>query len=75
MTVRRDTPLEPSKEDSAIAVWRAAIELFEGDRSAADRWLHKEAMGLGWKRPIDVMEDDPQQVIDLIGRIDRGVYT
>lgn len=73
MTVRRDTPLEPSQEDSAIAVWRAAIELFEGDRKAADHWLHKAAKGLGGKRPIDVMEDDHQQVIDLIGRIERGV--
>ncbi|WP_309485738.1 BPSL0761 family protein [Halomonas sp. DQ26W] len=70
-----EKPLEPTQEDGAIAVWRAAIDLFGGDRTAADRWLHHEAMGLGWKRPIDVMQDDPQQVLDLIGRIDHGVYT
>ncbi|WP_249976768.1 antitoxin Xre/MbcA/ParS toxin-binding domain-containing protein [Vreelandella olivaria] len=58
-----------------IAIWRSALELFGGDRSAADQWLHNEAMGLGWKRPIDVMQDDAQQVLDLITRIDRGVYT
>ncbi|MGM0785971.1 MAG: antitoxin Xre/MbcA/ParS toxin-binding domain-containing protein [Pseudomonadota bacterium] len=58
-----------------MAVWRAAIERFEGGRSAADRWLHKEAKGLGLQRPIDVMEDDPQPVLDLIGRLDRGVGT
>ncbi|CAM3965646.1 antitoxin Xre/MbcA/ParS toxin-binding domain-containing protein [Vreelandella rituensis] len=75
MKVHRNIPLEPAREDSAIVVWRAAIDLFGGDRSAADRWLHHEAMGLGWKRPIDVMQDDPQQVLDLIGRIDHGVYT
>jgi len=60
---------------SAVVVWQAAIGLFEGDRTAAERWLHKEAMGLGGKRPIDVMQADPQQVLDLIGRIEHGVYT
>lgn len=60
---------------SAVAVWRAAIEMFGGDRTAAGRWLHHEVMGLGWKRPIDVMQEDPQQVLDLIGRIEHGVYT
>lgn len=63
------------EERSAVAVWRAAIGLFEGDRTAADRWLHHEAMGLGWRRPIDVMQANPQQVLDLIARIEHGVYT
>lgn len=61
--------------DAAVTVWRAAIDLFGGDRSAAGDWLHKEAMALGWKRPIDVMKDDTQQVLDLITRIEWGVYT
>ena len=87
--IKYGSPLEPAEEaedwamlgtdqpdnDSAIAVWRAAIQLFEGDRTAADRWLHHEAMGLGWKRPIDVMQADPQQVLDLIARIEHGVHT
>lgn len=63
------------KGGSAAAVWRAATELFEGDRTAAERWLHKEAVGLGGRRPIDVMETDPQQVLDLIGRLEHGVFT
>lgn len=65
---------EPAK-DTAVIVWRAAIDLFGGDRSAADDWLHKEAMALGWKRPIEVMKEDAQQVLDLITRIEWGVYT
>lgn len=87
--IKNEAPLEPAAEEKdwamlgtdepeehiAIAVWRAAIELFEGDRTAADRWLHHEAIGLGWKRPIDVMQADPQQVLDLIARIEHGVYT
>lgn len=84
-----EAPLEPAAEGEdlvmlgtdepeeriAHAVWRAAIEMFEGDRTAADRWLHHEAMGLGWKRPIDVMQEDPQQVLDLIARIEHGIFT
>jgi len=60
---------------SADDVQRAAIELFEGNRVAAGHWLHQEAVGLGGMRPIDVMERDPQQVLDLIGRLEHGVFT
>lgn len=63
------------ENDSAVIVWRAAINLFGGDRSAADEWLHKEAMGLDWRRPIDVVKEDVQQVLDLITQIEWGVYT
>lgn len=66
---------ESDSSSADVEVWRAAIAMFDGDRSAARNWLHQEAMGLGWRRPIDVMERDPQQVLDLITRIDRGVYT
>ena len=59
---------------SAADVQQAAIELFEGNRVAADHWLRQEAVGLGGKRPIDVMERDPQQVLDLIGRLEHGVF-
>lgn len=58
-----------------IEVWRAAIAMFGGDRAAAEAWLHQEAMGLGWQRPVDVMEQEAQRVLDLITRIDHGVYT
>lgn len=87
--LKHEAPLEPAAEEEewsligtdepeeqiAIEVWRAAIKLFEGDRTEADRWLHHEALGLGWKCPIDVMQEDPQKVLDLIARIEHGVYT
>ncbi|WP_304525746.1 antitoxin Xre/MbcA/ParS toxin-binding domain-containing protein [Halomonas sp. I5-271120] len=87
--IKYEAPLEPAAEaedwtiygaaepvgEIAIAVWRAAIELFEGNRAAAERWLYSEVKGLGWKRPIDVMREDPHQVLDLIGRLERGVHT
>lgn len=64
-----------SKQQVSNVIWRATLELFGDDQTAANQWLHSEAMGLGWKRPIDVMQEDAQQVLDLITRIDRGVYT
>lgn len=85
MTTRHDQspdqnqvePMEDAQrsggENAEVAVWRAAIELFEGDRAAAERWLYREAKGLGRKRPIEVMQADPQQVLDLIGRLEHGV--
>ncbi len=66
---------DASKQEITVAIWRAAIELFGGDRTAADKWLHSEALALDWKRPIDVMQEDAQQVMDLITRIKWGVYT
>lgn len=66
---------DDSNQESTIAIWRAAIALFGWDRTEADKWLHSEAIALGWRRPIDVMQEDAQQVLDLITRIDRGVYT
>lgn len=86
--IRYESPLEPAADEedwsmlgtepeapSAIPVWRAAIALFGGNRTAADRWLHQEALALDGRRPIDVMRDDPQQVLELILRLDYGVYT
>lgn len=66
---------DDSNQEIPIAIWRAAFALHGGDRAAADQWLHSEAIGLGWQRPIDVMQEDAQKVLDLITRIDRGVYT
>lgn len=57
----------------AITVWRTAIDLCGGNRTVADRWLHQEALALDGRRPINVMRDDPQQVLDLIVRLKYGV--
>lgn len=56
MTVRRDTPLVPMREDSAVAVWRAAIGLSRVIEQRQTDGYH-ETMGLGWKRPIGFMQD------------------
>lgn len=58
----------------AITVWRAAIDLC-GNLTVAGRCLHQEALALDGRRPTNVMHDDPQQVLDLIVRLEYGVYT
>ncbi|WP_217693494.1 antitoxin Xre/MbcA/ParS toxin-binding domain-containing protein [Vreelandella aquamarina] len=63
------------KQHVTTVIWSAAAELFDGDQTAADHWLHSAAMDLDWQRPIDIMEQDAQQALDLMTRMDRGVYT
>lgn len=54
----------------------AAIELFEGSRPSAERWLGVYVRGLGAK-PIDLLDSDDglQQVLNVIGRLEHGVFT
>jgi antitoxin Xre/MbcA/ParS-like protein len=52
-----------------------AIKTF-GSQEAAEAWLNSRVMGLGMKRPIDLMSttESAQLVEDLLGRIDAGVF-
>lgn len=56
-------------------VFKAATELFEGDRDKARDWMFKPAKGLGGKRPIDMVATtaESEGVLDLIGRLEYGV--
>lgn len=53
----------------------AAAELFEGDLDAAREWLHKPALGLGGRRPVDMLATtaETEAAMDLIGRLEHGV--
>ncbi|KAA0911353.1 antitoxin Xre-like helix-turn-helix domain-containing protein [Pusillimonas sp. ANT_WB101] len=55
----------------------SAIELFEGDRDAAKRWISKPIRGLGGARPVDMIGTYAQSeaVFDLIGRLEHGVFS
>jgi len=59
----------------ADTIWRSAVELFGGHESLARDWMNTEAMALDWRKPVDVMVDDPTAVMDLITRVSHGVYT
>lgn len=52
------------------------LELFEGDKIAAGRWLSSSVRGLGNHTPISLMgtELGIQKVRKLVGQLERGVF-
>lgn len=55
----------------------AAVELFEGDRQAADAWLSKPLRAIDNEAPLVYMDSPEkiQTVRDIIGRLEHGVWT
>jgi putative toxin-antitoxin system antitoxin component (TIGR02293 family) len=67
-----------SESDRLIAlviVYQEAIALFEGDAEAANKWMDSPALGLDSKRPLQMLGTrvETAAVLDLIGRLERGV--
>ena len=58
-----------------ITVFQETLTLFEGDVSAAKEWLTSPVRGLGSKRPLEMLGTrvEANAVLDLIGRLERGV--
>lgn len=58
-------------------VFERAVELFEGDRAAAKRWLERPAKALGGQTPLEAAETEigAQEVDHLVGRLEHGVFT
>jgi putative toxin-antitoxin system antitoxin component (TIGR02293 family) len=58
-------------------VFEKAVELFEGDRTAAMQWLRTQQPALGNATPFDFSKTEigAREVEDLIGRLEHGVYT
>lgn len=71
--------LQPDESDR---VWRAstifdkAVELFEGDITAARKWLQTSQAGLGGETPLDFASTavGAREVEHLIGRLEHGVF-
>lgn len=62
--------------DSRYAeVKRRAGEVF-GSQEKATRWLSERALGLGGRRPIELLASSEgyEQVLDFLTRIEFGVY-
>lgn len=57
-------------------VFSAACELFEGDTQGAQRWINQPVKGLGGVKPIEMMATSAETaaVLDLIGRLEHGVF-
>jgi putative toxin-antitoxin system antitoxin component (TIGR02293 family) len=53
------------------------VELFEGDRQAAIVWLNRPLRALGHKVPAVYMDSPEriQEVREIIGRLEHGVWT
>jgi putative toxin-antitoxin system antitoxin component (TIGR02293 family) len=83
LTRRRRSPsglLSPEESDRIYRiaeVYRAVLQLFEGDGESARRWLREPARALGGETPLQHLDTEAgaAQVRDLIGRLEHGVYT
>ncbi|WP_098424094.1 antitoxin Xre/MbcA/ParS toxin-binding domain-containing protein [Marinobacter sp. LV10R520-4] len=53
-----------------------AVALFEWDQKAAEHWLSTPVRGLGHRKPNDLIatKEGIQQVRDIIGRLEHGVF-
>jgi len=57
-------------------VLKAAGDLFEGDMAEATKWLNSPVRGLGGRRPMEMLATsaETEAVLDLIGRLEHGVF-
>jgi putative toxin-antitoxin system antitoxin component (TIGR02293 family) len=74
---KRLTSAESDRLYRIADVFRQAIQLFEGDAGAAQRWMKEPAKALGGKTPFDHLDTGAgaDEVRDLIGRIEHGVFS
>ncbi len=77
---KKSAMLEPAESERLFRVaqvFERAADLFEGDAAAARRWLTEPVRGLGQRVPLELARTQigAQLVLDLIGRLDRGVFS
>lgn len=70
--------LQPDESDRllrAARVFEMAVELFEGNVSAARQWLETPQPGLGDEVPLEFASTDvgAREVENLIGRLEHGI--
>jgi len=55
----------------------AAVELFEGDRNRAVKWLRSPSRALNGEAPLDMAKTEigAHEVENLIGRLEYGVFS
>ena len=73
---RRFTRAESNRIYALIEAIEASESLFEGKACDAINWLKKPCRGLGGRSPIENLNSfiELQQVLDLIYRLERGVF-
>jgi len=79
---RRKDEKKFSREESDRIVslsrlFAQTIELFEGDKEAAQSWLNNPNHAFGGRTPLDIAatETGTREVENLIGRLEHGVFT
>jgi putative toxin-antitoxin system antitoxin component (TIGR02293 family) len=70
------TDAKSTEELRELAI-QEAIDLFEGDESAAMRWIATSQRGLGNRPPFGLLgtEKGIEKVRNLIGRLEHGVVS
>ena len=60
-----------------IRVIDRAVELFDGNKAEAQKWLNEPNRALSWKVPADLIasETGAYEVMKLITRLEHGVYS
>jgi putative toxin-antitoxin system antitoxin component (TIGR02293 family) len=76
----RTTNFEPVESEKLIRLARVyafAKEVFGGDADQAVEWLRRPNRALGAQEPISLLDSDvgAQQVEDVLGRLQEGVYS
>jgi putative toxin-antitoxin system antitoxin component (TIGR02293 family) len=73
----RFRPEESDRLLRVSTVFERAVGLFDGDRPAATQWLRTPQPALGGQPPLEFARTEvgAGEVLDLIGRLEHGVFT
>ena len=68
---------ESERVDRIDRIFRLAVELFEGDKNEAVKWLKEPNRGLANRPPLDFSRTEigAREVENLIGRLEYGVFS
>ncbi|MCL2898987.1 type II RES/Xre toxin-antitoxin system antitoxin [Brenneria tiliae] len=71
------SPDESERVARFVRVMDAAVRLFDGNKEDAYRWLSLPVKGLGHVAPMSLIstESGALEVLDLIGRLEHGVFS
>ncbi len=72
--------LRPEESERLLRVARVfeqTLELFEGDKEAARRWLRSPSRALEGRTPLELAKTEigAREVENLAGRLERGVFS
>jgi len=62
-------------QPEATEALELSLKFFGGNEASALNWLNSPVLGLGRKKPVDLLktEEGRQQVIELIWKLENGV--